>query len=131
VTYRTPVTVSTHERRGSERWLVACLDVGVTGEADELGKPGLVDGGGDELAAEDDVGEEDGEVAAGLRVAALLVEDVPRDRHQVRALRLRRVVHLDPTRQPVPPPFSLSASADQTARRASAFPVGGRERGRL
>ena len=75
----------------------ACLDVGLPGEADELGEPGLVDGGGDEFAAEDDVGEEDGEVAAGLRVAALLVEHVPRDRHQVRPLRLRRVVHRLPS----------------------------------
>jgi hypothetical protein len=28
------------------------------------------------------------------QVAALLIEHVPRDRHQVRALRLSRVVHL-------------------------------------
>ena len=72
----------------------ACLDVGLPGEADELGEPGLVDGGGDELAAEDDVGEQDGEVAAGLGVPALLVQHVPRDGHQVRLVRLRRVVHL-------------------------------------
>jgi hypothetical protein len=73
--------------------VLACLDVGLSGEADELGEAGLVDGGGDELAAEDDVGEEDGEVAPGLRVPALLVQRVPRDRHQVRPLRLRRVIH--------------------------------------
>ena len=50
-----------------------CLDVGLAGESDELREPGLVDGGGDELAAEDDVGEQDGEVAAGLGIPALLV----------------------------------------------------------
>ena len=75
-------------------WRRTCLDVGLAGEADELGEPGLVDGGGDELAAEDDVGEQDGEVAAGLGVPALLVQHVPRDGHQVRLVRLRRVVHL-------------------------------------
>jgi hypothetical protein len=89
----------------SVRWCRACLDVGLSGEADELGEAGLVDRGGDELAAEDDVGEEDGEVAAGLRVAALLVEHVPRDRHQVRPLRLRRVVHLR-VRRSVPRPLA-------------------------
>ena len=71
-----------------------CLDVGLAGESDELREPGLVDGGGDELAAEDDVGEQDGEVAAGLGVPALLVQHVPRDGHQVRPVRVRRVVHL-------------------------------------
>lgn len=54
----------------------------------------LVDGRGDELAAEDDVREEDGEVAAGLGVPALLVQHVPRDGHQVRPVRVRRVIHL-------------------------------------
>ena len=48
----------------------------------------------DELAAEDDVREEDGEVAAGLGVPALLVQHVPRDGHQVRPVRVRLVVHL-------------------------------------
>jgi hypothetical protein len=58
----------------------------------------LVDGRGDELAAEHDVREEDGEVALGLGVSVLLVQHVPRDGHQVRVLRLSRVVHLAPRR---------------------------------
>ena len=66
----------------------------VSRESNELREPGLVDGEGDELAAEDDVGEQDGEVAAGLGVPALLVQHVPRDGHQVRPVRVRRVVHL-------------------------------------
>jgi hypothetical protein len=64
-----------------------------------VGRMDLVDGRGDELAAEDDVREQDGEIAAGLGVPVLLVEHVPRDGHQVRLLRLRRVVHLAPLRR--------------------------------
>jgi len=45
----------------------------VSRESNELREPGLVDGEGDELTAEDDVGEQDGEVAAGLGIPALLV----------------------------------------------------------
>ena len=40
------------------------------------------------------MGEQDGEVTAGLGVPALLVQHVPRDGHQVRPVRVRRVVHL-------------------------------------
>ena len=56
-----------------QAWRRTCLDVGLAGESDELREPGLVDGGGDEFAAEDDMGEQDGEVAAGLRIPALAV----------------------------------------------------------
>lgn len=53
----------------------------------------LVDCGAHELASEDDVREEDAEVAARFRVPRLLVKHIPRDRHQIGAMRLRHVIH--------------------------------------
>jgi hypothetical protein len=78
-----------------------------------VGRMDLVDGRGDELAAEDDVREQDGEIAAVLGVPVLLVEHVPRDGHQVSLLRLRRVVHLAPLCSRGAP-FSLASSARAT-----------------
>lgn len=54
----------------------------------------LVDGRADELAAEHNVTEQDGEVAARLRVLRLLVQHEPRYGHQVRPVSIRRVIHL-------------------------------------
>ena len=58
----------------------------------------LVDGRADELAAEHNVTEQDGEVAARLRVLRLLVQHEPRYGHQVRPVSIRRVIHLRSTR---------------------------------
>lgn len=54
----------------------------------------LVDGGADELATEDNVTEQDAEIAAGLRVLGLFVEHETSYRHQVRLESVRRVIHL-------------------------------------
>lgn len=60
---------------------------------ERMRKVNLVDGSADELAAEDDVREEDGEVALRLRVLGLFVQHVPGDGHEVRALGVGHVIH--------------------------------------
>jgi hypothetical protein len=49
---------------------------------------------GDELAAEDDVGEEDGEVIVWLWVPTLLLQQVSRDGYQVRPESIHCMIHL-------------------------------------
>jgi len=68
----------------------------------------LVDGRADELAAEHNVTKQDGEVASRLWVLRLLVQHETRYGHQVRPVRIRRVIHLLLTRFF---PFFLSLSA--------------------
>lgn len=53
----------------------------------------LVNSGADEFATEDDVAEQDGEVAPGLGVLRLLVQHEAAERHQIRTQSIGRVIH--------------------------------------
>lgn len=53
----------------------------------------LVNSGADEFATEDDVAEQDGEVAPGLGVLRLLVENEAGDGHQIRSVSVSSVIH--------------------------------------
>ena len=57
----------------------------------------LVDSSADELAAENNVTEQDGEIAAWLWVLRLLIQHEPCYCHQVRPVCLRRVIHFPPS----------------------------------
>lgn len=61
---------------------------------EEKKRKDLVNGRANELAAENDVTEQDSEVAAGLWVLGLLVEDEPCYGHQVRTMSICRVIHV-------------------------------------
>ena len=72
------------KKRRRERW------IGKERERD------LVDSSADELAAENNVTKQDGEIAAWLWVLRLLIQHEPCYCHQVRPVCLRRVIHFPP-----------------------------------
>ena len=70
----------------------------------------LVDSSADELATENNVTKQDGEIAAWLWVLRLLIQHEPCYCHQVRPVCLRRVIHFPP----LPFLFSLLSLSLQT-----------------
>lgn len=68
----------------------------------------LVNSRADELAAENNVTEQDGEIAARLGVLGLLVQHEAGDGHQVRSLSIGAVIHFQTSIQPSLAPMAAS-----------------------